>query len=129
HHRGRLRRARRRALGPYRRHRKPRERGVDHLGRRAVDGGSRRRGDAGRRGYWRVFRVRAARITPHAGPLVAVRAGRRLRADDPVPANGADGHPGATPATTGGDWKSRRREKNGTCDLLTRAGNVTTTRE
>src|SRR5262249_52128551 len=75
------------------------------------------------------YRVRPARIPQHAGSLVAVRAGRRLRADDPVPANGADGHPGATPATTGGDWKSRRREKNGTCDLLTHTGNVTTTRE
>src|SRR5262249_54038551 len=127
--RGRLRGARRRALGPYRRHRKPGERGVDHLGRRVVDGGSRRRGDAGRRGYWGVYRVWPARIPQHAGSLVAVPAGGCLRADDPVPANGADGHPGATPATTGGDWNSRRREKNGTCDLLTRAGNVTTTRE
>src|SRR5262249_23385331 len=82
----------------------------------------RRCGYAGRRSYRRIYRVRPARIPQHAGSLVAVRAGRRLRADDPVPTNGADGHPGAPPSTTSGYWKSRRREKNGTCDLLTCAG-------
>src|SRR5262249_27096675 len=122
HPRGRLRRAHRGVEGPYRRHREPGERGVDHLGRRAVDGGSRGRGHAGRRSHRRVYRVRLARIPQHAGALVAVRAGRRLRTDDPVSTNGADGHPGANSSRASGFWKSRRREKNGTCDLLTCAG-------
>ena len=70
-----------------------------------------------------IHRVRPARIPQHAGSLVAVRAGRRLRADDPVSADGADGHSGAHPSTTGACGKSsRRRKKTGTRDLLTCAG-------
>ena len=88
----------RRAVGAYRRHRQPGERGAHHLGRRAADGGARRRGHAGRRRDRLVHRVRASRISQHAGAVVAVRAGRRLRADDPLPADRADGHSGANPA-------------------------------
>ena len=40
----------------------------------------------------------AARISSDAGAVVAVRARRRLRADDPLSADGPDGHSGAHPA-------------------------------
>ncbi len=39
-------------------------------------------------------RVRPARVSQHAGAVVAVRARRRLRADDPVSADRLDGHSG-----------------------------------
>ena len=49
HHRRRFRRPFRRAVGAYRRHRQPGERGADHVGRCAADGGPGRRRHAGRR--------------------------------------------------------------------------------
>ena len=62
------------------------------------------------------------------GSLVAVRAGRCVCAHDPVSAHRADGNPGANSPAAGAYRNSRRREENGTCDLLTGAG-ITTTRE
>ena len=95
---GGVRRPVRRAVGAHRRHRQPGERRADHVGRRAADGGARRRRHAGRRRDRLVHRVRAARVSQHAGAVVAVRAGRRLRADDSLSADRADGHSGAHPA-------------------------------
>src|SRR5262249_22999041 len=127
HHRRWIRWTRRRAVGAYRWHRKPGERRLDHVGRRAVDGGSRRRRYAGRRRHRRGHRIRTARISEHAGFLVAVRAGHRLRADDPISADGIDGNPRAHPATSDAKWKTRRCEENRTCDFLS-CGAITTRR-
>ena len=90
------------------------------LGRRTADGGARRRRYAGRRRHRLGHRVRSARISQHAGALVAVRAGRGLRADDPLSADRADGHPRAHPSTTGA--QQGRREEIDIRDLLTCAG-------
>jgi hypothetical protein len=76
-------------------HRQPRERGADHLGRCAADGGAGRRRHAGRRGDRRLHRHRVAGISQHGGAVVAVRAGRRLCADDLLPADRIDGNSGA----------------------------------
>jgi branched-chain amino acid transport system permease protein len=67
----------------------------DHLGRRAAHGGSRRAGHARRRGDRRGRGGLSARISQHAGAVVAVRAGRRLCAYDSVSPGRLDGHPGA----------------------------------
>ena len=75
------------------------------LGRCAADGGARRLRHAGRRRDRRRHRVRPARISQHAGAVVAVRAGRGLRADDPLSADGADGHSGANPSAA---WRRRQ---------------------
>src|SRR5439155_24084185 len=118
HHRRWIRRTRRRALGAYRWHRKSGERRVDHFGRCAVDGGPRRRRYTRRRSDRRAHRIRLARIPKHARSLVAVRAGQRLRAHHPFPADRADGDPGANSATPNAKWKTRRCEGNRACDFL-----------
>ncbi len=99
-------------------HRKPGERRADHFGRCAVDGGPRRRRYTRRRSDRRAHRIRLARIPKHARSLVAVRAGQRLRAHHPFPADRADGDPGANSATSNAKWKTRRCEGNRACDFL-----------
>ena len=63
-------------------------------------------------------RVRAARISQHAGAVVAVRAGRGLRADDPLSAERADGHSGADPAAAKQLGRNVRRRRTGICAFL-----------
>jgi branched-chain amino acid transport system permease protein len=71
------------------------ERGADHVGRRAADGGAWGRWNLGRRCHRFVHCVRIARVSQHCRALVAICAGRGLRADDPVSANRPDGNSGA----------------------------------
>ena len=52
------------------------------------------------------------------GAVVAVRAGRGLRRDDPLSADRADGHSGAPAAAAREIGQSRRDEEIGTRDLL-----------
>ena len=62
----------------------------------------------------------------HAGAVVAVRAGRGLRGDDPLSADRADGHSGAPASATGANRAIETSEEIGTCDLLTRREAATT---
>ena len=57
-------------------------------------------------------RVRPARISQHAGAVVAVRARRRLRADDPLSADGPDGDSGALAAAAQITRQGRRARRN-----------------
>ncbi len=89
----------------------------------AVLGGS---GTLGRRRDRRLHRVRSARISQHAGAVVAVRAWRRLCADHPLSADRADGNSGASAPAAHGFGQSRRSEEIGTRGLLRRRQAATT---
>ena len=77
-----------------------------------------------------VHRVRPARISQHAGAVVAVRAGRGLRADDPLSADGPDGHSRALRGSGSKSPTSRRSDQEtGIRAFLSGNGKATTTRE
>jgi len=59
----------------------------------------------------RIYRVRLREYLSTLVPWWQYAAGCRLRADDPVSADGADGHPGAHPSTTAGYGKSEDVKK------------------
>ena len=63
------------------------------------------------------------------GAVVAVRAGRSLRADDPLSAVRPDGHPGTDSSVACIASKQKRREEVGIGAFLTPVGQATTTRE
>ena len=99
-----------RPVGAHGRHRQSRERRPHHVGRCASDGRAGRCRHAGGRRHRRRHRGRPARIPQHAGSLVAVRAGRGLRADDLLSADRPDGHSGTHPAAAGAERQRAKRE-------------------